>query len=375
MFTLYILYMEFSYKFYTTTSSAWEGMKEAIVSAQKSIYWEIFTFIDDLAGQPFVDLLCVKAQAGLDVKIIADAFGSFALSKESIFRLKASGVTFLLFNNFAPEFSIRHWMRRIWHRTHRKVLIVDREIVFIGGVNVAQFSASWHDLHVRITGRIVLPILAGFARAYIRAGGAKKDVGDMLRPQVLPPLHLVREKIQFILHSPIQYTLKSPFKTFYKQALNNAKEKFNLLTPYYVPDKNFLHLVAKAKNRGVNINIIMPWRTDEKIMRYFASMFYGISAKAGAVFYFLKKMNHGKAVSVDNTLGMIGSANLTPRSFYINHEAGIVFSEEQMVDDLNAILDEWKSEAVPLSELGLYNKKSWSKKFKDWWMNKFKDYV
>jgi cardiolipin synthase len=367
--------MDFSYKFYNTTRSAWDGMSQAIFSAQKSIYWEIFTFIDDLAGKPFVDLLCAKAQAGLDVKIIADAFGSFSLSKESIFRLKASGVTFLIFNNFAPEFSLRHWMRRVWHRTHRKVLIIDREVVFIGGVNVAQFSANWHDLHMRLTGRIVVPILAGFARAYIRAGGDKKDVHDLLRPKVLPQFNVFKEKINFILHSPLHATIKSPFKDFYKQALNNAKDRFNLLTPYYVPDRNFLQLIAKAKKRGVNIHIIMPWRTDEKIMRYLASMFYGISAKAGAVFYFLKKMNHGKAVSVDNTLGMVGSANLTPRSFYINHEAGVVFSDQQMVDDLNQILETWKSEAVSLADLGLHNKIGWSKKFKDWWMNKIRNYV
>lgn len=367
--------MEFSYKFYNTTRAAWDGMSEAMLLAQKSIYWEIFTLVDDLVGKPFIDILCAKAQAGLDVKIIADAFGSFSLSKESIFRLKASGVKFLIFNNFRPEFSLQNWWRRAWHRTHRKVLIIDREMVFIGGVNVAQFSANWQDLHLKLTGKIVTPILFGFARSYIRAGGDKKDVQDLLRPKVLPHFDQFKEKINFILHSPLQHTIRSPFKDFYKQALGNAKQKFNLLTPYYVPDKNFLQLVSKAKSRGVDISIIMPWRADERIMRYLASMFYGVSAKAGAVFYFLKKMNHGKAVSVDDKLGMVGSANLTPRSFYINHEAGVTFSDKMMVDELNSILDSWKSEAVPLSDLGLSNKIGWTRKFKDWWMNKIRDYV
>ncbi|OGH91377.1 MAG: hypothetical protein A2534_03825 [Candidatus Magasanikbacteria bacterium RIFOXYD2_FULL_39_9] len=367
--------MEFSHKFYNTTTLAWEGMRQAILEAKTSVYWEIFTLVDDLAGKPFIDLLCAKAKEGLDVKLITDAFGSFSLSNDAVARLKNSGVKFLVFNNFRPEFSLQNWWRKAWHRTHRKVLIIDREVVFIGGVNVAQFATHWQDLHLRLTGKIVLPIMFSFAKSYVRAGGDKKEVEDLLRPKLFPNLEEIREKINFIFHSPFRSTIKSPFKNFYKTALGTAKEKFNLLTPYYVPDKHFLELVSRAKKRGVNVNIIIPWRSDERIMRYLASMLYGVSAKAGAVFYFLKKMNHGKAVSVDNKLGMVGSANLTPRSFYINQEAGVTFSDQHMVEELNNILDDWKSEAIPLADLGLNNKVGWTRKFKDWWMNKLRDYV
>ncbi|HSR88853.1 MAG TPA: phosphatidylserine/phosphatidylglycerophosphate/cardiolipin synthase family protein [Candidatus Udaeobacter sp.] len=367
--------MEFSYKFYNTTALAWEGMRQAISVAKESIYWEIFTLADDISGKPFIDLLCAKARGGLDVKLIVDAFGSFYLSKEATSRLKNSGVKFLVFHNFRPEIALQNWWRRVWHRTHRKVMIIDKEIIFIGGVNVSDHSASWQDLHLRLTGKIALPILFNFARSYIMAGGDKKDVQNLLRPNFLPSFSDVREKISLIINSPLRTTNRSPFKNFYKTALSTAKEKFNLLTPYYVPDKHFLDLVSRAKNRGVNINIIMPWRSDERIMRYFASMLYGVSAKAGAVFYFLKKMNHGKAVSVDNKLGMVGSANLTPRSFYINHEAGVTFAQERMVEDLNNILDEWKKETVPLADFGFGNRTGWYRRFKDWWMNKLRDYV
>jgi cardiolipin synthase len=367
--------MEFTYKFYNTTLLAWAGMRQAILEAKSSIYWEIYMLVDDESGMPFIDLLCTKAQAGLDVKLIVDAFGSFSLSKEAIARLKNSGVKFLTFNNLRPELVLHNWWRRVWHRTHRKVLIIDRELVFIGGVNVAAEAVTWQDLHVKLSGKIVMPILFSFARSYIRAGGNRNEVADLLRPKLLPNFNTFKEKVNLIIHSPLHTTRKSPFKDFYKQALGNAKEKFNLLSPYYVPDRNFIRLVSNAKNRGVKINIILPWRTDERIMRYLASLFYGVSAKAGAVFYFLKKMNHGKAVSVDNTLGMVGSANLTPRSFYINQEAGITFSQKEMIDDLNQILDDWKQEAVPLSDLGLENSLGWHRRFKDWWVNKIRNYV
>lgn len=362
--------MDFTYKFYNTTFSAWEGMRQAISDAKNSIYWEIFTLTDDLAGKPFLDLLCEKAKAGLDVKLITDAIGSFYLSKEAIAHLKNSGVKFLNFNHLRPDFAVQNWLRRVWHRTHRKVLVVDQELAFIGGVNISEESRDWNDLHLKLTGKIVGPILSGFARSYIRAGGEEKEVEHLLSG-----MGDFQEKIKFIVNSPTRFIKKSPFKIFYKQALGAAKENFNLLTPYYVPDRQFLDLVTRAKERGVKVNIILPWKTDMRIMQRMAEIFYGVSAKAGAAFYFLKKMNHGKAVSVDNVMGMVGSANLTPRSFYINSEAGVTFTHQQMVEDLNGILEEWKNESVPLTDFGFGNKRGWYGRFKDWWLHKLRDYV
>ncbi len=367
--------MNFSYKFYNTTALAWEGMRQAVFDAKKSIYWEIYTLVDDEAGKPFVDILCEKAKASLDVKLIIDAIGSYYLSKEAIRRLKSSGVKFLIFHHLKPDFNIQNWWRRVWYRTHRKVLIVDEETVFIGGVNVFKNASDWYDLHLKLSGKIVFPILAGFAQTYIRAGGDRKEVEHLLSPKMPSITENLQEKIKFIFHAPLQRATKSPFKTFYKQALGTAKEKFNLLTPYYVPGREFLGQVSRAKDRGVKVSIIIPWKTDIRLMQYMAQMFCGISAKAGAAFYFLKKMNHGKAVSVDNTLGMVGSANLTPRSFYINQEAGVVFAQEQMVEELDHILEDWKNEAIPLADLGLGSQVGWYRKFKDWWLHKLRDYV
>lgn len=366
---------EFSYKFYNTTVLAWEGMLQALLDAKKSIYWEIYTLNDDLAGRPFIDILCAKAKAGLDVKLITDAIGSFYLSKETIGRIKKAGIKFLTFNHLRPDFMVQNWWRRVWHRTHRKVLILDEELVFIGGVNISDASRDWYDLHLKLSGNIVHPILFGFAKSYVRAGGNKKEVEHLLHPKLLTGLDDLREKVSFIFNAPLHTTNRSPFKKIYKQALDTAKASFNLLTPYYVPDRQFLSLVSHAKRRGVKINIILPWKTDIRLMQYMASMFYGISAKAGAAFYFLKKMNHGKALSRDNNLGMVGSANLTPRSFYVNQEAGVTFTHEHMVEELNHILDDWKNEAVPLTDFGLSSKRGWYGKFKDWWLNKLHDYV
>jgi len=349
-------------------------MYQSILGAYKSIYWEVYALIDDQTGKRFIDALCEKAKQGVDIKIIVDAVGSFGLSSAALSSLKFAGVKILLFNRLYPDLKVRNWLRRIWHRTHCKILIVDEQEAFIGGVNIDHLSREWDDLHLKLSGRITRPLLRHFAKTYILAGGDKKEVHYLLHPKLIKGLEQFRQNIKFILHSPLKIPIQSPFRKFYTQAIGMAKESVNLLTPYYVPDFKLLEMISKAKRKGVKVNIIIPFRPDIKLMEYMAKAFYGISTRAGAAFYFLRRMNHGKAVSVDNSIGMIGSANLTPRSFFLNQEANVVFSDENMVSDLNSILNDWKDQADPLFEVG-FKRQGWFKRFRGWWLTKLKDYV
>ena len=254
------------------------------------------------------------------------------------------------------------------------MLLIDEGIAFIGGVNVQSTMENWDDLHLKISGRVIRPLLRNFGKKYVAAGGKKKRVKHLFHPKLTYGVEDFRNKINFVLHSPKYRYRRSPFKRIYRDALRIAKESFTLLTPYYSPDPKFLELIYKASKRGVKINIVMPFQNDHKFMHYMARAFYGISKKAGASFYFLKGMNHGKAMTVDSALGMVGSANLTPRSFYLNHEAGAVFTDEGMVDKLNSILDNWKEQADPMFELD-FKRQGWFRRFKSWWASRIKNYV
>jgi len=365
---------QFSYQFYSSTNRAWEAMYQEVLGAIKTIYWEVYTFVDDETGNQFVDLLCEKAKQGVDVKIIIDALGSYSFSQLAINRLKANGAEVLLFNSLRLDFSLRKWWSRIWLRNHCKILLIDEEMAFIGGVNIQHHMEEWDDIHLKIKGKVVRQLLRYFARKYIRSGGQKKKVRHLLHPKLTKEIGQWRDKIKFILHSPHYRYKRSPFSKFYRRAIGMAKESFTLLTPYYSPDPRFLELIYRASRRGVKVNILLPYKSDLALMHYLARAFYSISKKAGATFYLLKRMNHGKAVTSDNKLGMIGSANLTPRSFYLNHEANIAFTDEQMVTDLNDILNNWKDNADPLLEMD-FNKQAWPKKFKSWLALKLKDLV
>lgn len=341
-------------------------MYQALSAAEKSIYWEIFIFVDDGVGTRFVDLLCAKAAAGVTVKIIIDAYGSFSFSWKAERQLQEAGVEVLRFNRLYPELHLTRWFARLWFRNHRKVLIIDERVVFLGGVNIRAAFKRWDDMYLKLVGPIARPLLRGFAKSYISAGGDERTVRQLFKRKLSEDWKEWKEKFQFIVYSP-QYRRASKGRRLFLHALAIAKENVNFLTPYFVPDKQFLQAVAIARKRGVKVNIFMPLRSDSKLMELLAITYYGLTLKAGANIYFLPNMNHGKAVSVDNTFGHIGSINITPRSFYFNAESGVSFHDEEMVNELNRLFSEWKKEARPFNQEH-WRKRGWWMKMKEWWV-------
>ena len=152
------------YRFYTTSKKAWDGMFKAISEATESIYLEMYIFLDDTKiTHDFLGMLKSKALSGVEVVIIADAYGSRELKSTAIAELKASGIEFIFFS---------HWLRH----THRKFLIIDHKIAFLGGVNIEEKIRNWRDLQIRLKGKIVKPILKSFAYAYKMSGGKKISI-------------------------------------------------------------------------------------------------------------------------------------------------------------------------------------------------------
>lgn len=363
----------FFYQFYTTTQSAWDSMYESIKAAEKSIFWEVFILKDDAVGNKFIDLLVEKAKAGLDVKLILDAMGSFELSSLAEARLKGAGVDLIWFNKLRPTANLKDWFRRVWKRDHRKVLIIDEKIVFVGGVNVHIESSEWDDLLIQLQGRVVRSFLYGFVKTYVKSGGSKNKVKQFLHPKLMlaeSPL----EPVEYFSHSPGNDYNRSGLRKLYGEALAAAKDTFTLVTPYYVPDAKFLKMIAQAHRRGVKVNIILPARTDHKFMNSLARAFFDITTRAGAHLHLLDKMNHSKAFLVDGKMGMIGSSNLNQRSWYIDEEAGVKFNNVQMAEELEKIFNNWIGASCPVD---LKNKPDgWLDKIESWWAKKiFKNYV
>jgi cardiolipin synthase len=365
--------LNFSYKFYRTTVDALRGMQEAILGARKSVYWEIYSLIDDQTGKPFVDVLCEKAKAGLEIKIIIDAVGSFEMSQPGLNRLRAAGVDVIFYNSLSPRRSFRSWVKSVWQRNHRKVLVIDKEIIFLGGVNIAASSCNWDDLHVRITGMEVSPLLRGFARSYIRGGGEKNKVRHLLNLRFRNKFIEIKDRFKYVLQSPLGNGISRSKKVFY-YSLSKAKANFNLLTPYFVPDKKFFYLVLLAKKRGVKIDLFLPLRPDHIFLDWVAGFYSKMAHTHGINVYFSPKMNHGKAMTCDGEVGFVGSTNFTQRSFFNNEESGIVFRDAGMVKELDDMFADLRASALVMNGHN-YLHVGIAGKIKDWFGKKFGDWI
>ncbi|MBI5135302.1 hypothetical protein HZA86_03675 [Candidatus Uhrbacteria bacterium] len=330
------------YRFYTKTRAAWDAMYREIASAQKSIYWECYILMDDTRRHDFYQLLQRKARSGVAVKVVVDSIGMFwgwqnRHLKES---LERSGVEVLYFNRLVPWWNpVR--MRNWWFtRNHRKVLVVDERVGFLGGVNVGHAYARWFDLHVRLEGAIVQHLLRSFARSYEICGGTEPAVLT-LRHKRMRGGWLHRAKSYYLAHVPGAGS--SHLQRLYQRSFDRAKDSITIVTPYFIPHGWFLEGLARARARGVRVRVLLPKDPREKFFSLINRLSACQAQRRGIDVRFSKSssMNHSKAMLIDESEAMIGSTNIDANSIDNNFEANIVFRRRDMVRELSRIIRQW----------------------------------
>lgn len=328
------------YKFFSNSEKTWQAMFEAIESANNSIYLEMYILENDIPRFSFLTLLAEKAKRGLRVRIILDAFGSVNLRKESIQKLKESGVELLFSSHFL-------------HHIHRKILVIDENLAFIGGVNIHKVAKNWNDLSVRVRGKMVLSIIRSFAKVYADCGG--KD------PLILAQnKKIILDKMStwLVEHFPLKNKLG--FKKIYKEHFKKAEKSIFLITPYFAPRRWFILLLDQARLRGVKVEILLPKNTDLFLVDRVNYFYMKKLSSLGIRIYITSKMNHAKVMIIDKKEGLVGSQNLDILSFDFNSEIGIFFKEPNEVEKICKIAEEWKKDAT------LFNHNTYKPKWFDY---------
>jgi cardiolipin synthase A/B len=314
------------YRLYKTSWKAWDAMILAIDQAKSSIYIEMYIFLDDTSeSHDFVGKLRKKAQDGVQVIIVADAFGSSELKKESIEALRKAGVEFLFFS---------HWLRHI----HRKILIIDERIAFLGGVNIGKKFSQWKDLQLRLHGRVVKRILKSFAYTYAMAGGKDKKI-----LKYREKLFSTKFRFWLVEYSPFRniHSLKDQ----YRQKIYQAEKSICIATPYFAPPRWLIALLDNAVKKNIKVEIIIPKKTDLPFIDRINHRYMYNLSKTGINFFLTPVMNHAKIMLIDEEIGLVGSQNIDYLSFNLNAEAGIFFEEKDLITELRQTIDEWKNEA------------------------------
>lgn len=318
-------------------------MYESIQVAQKSIYLETYIFRNDVPGFDFLEALVKKAREGVRVVMLVDGIGSVFFSLGNQQKLERAGGE--------VEFSFN-----ILHRIHRKILIIDEQIAFVGGVNFGKRFVGWSDLHVKVAGGVVRSALRSFAYSYKLAGG--KDP-YLIALALQTGLQKTRSKFREVKHAFIEhwpFRGKGVLKMEYLRRIRGAKESITIVSPYFVPHRWLTRAIIQAVRRGVTVKVITSRRSDVLVAKI-ANLAYATElTKFGIKFFFTDYMLHAKVLFVDGREGLVGSHNVDAMSFDFNLEASLHFARKDMAGDIRKILAGWQEDATPFEEILLERK-------------------
>lgn len=320
-----------SIEIFTDGASKFKRLKEDLKKANKSILLQYYIFLDDNIGKEIADILIEKAKKGLEVKVIYDHVGSFSASNSFFRNMEQAGVEIHPFFrvNF-PQFA-----NRINWRNHRKIVVIDGEIGYIGGMNIAdryivgekKGNSVWRDTHFRVTGDIIESLTYSFAidwnfkkdDTYIPAQ-ITKEGENLLTEEAGKPLR----------KSGIQLTTGGPVSTWnnlslmFLQAISLAKRLIWIQTPYFLPTDALFNALQAAALADVDVRIMMPAKTDSTLLYYASFSYITQCLDAGIkVYLYQPGMMHAKTMIVDDTIVTSGSTNFDFRSFENNFECNL----------------------------------------------------
>ena len=309
------------------------AMLEAIGSAEHTIAFETFVYWSGEVGEQFTQALCERARAGVAVHVTIDAVGSSKIDGDYLDKMEEAGIQVVMYHRLKWT----HFLNitdtpSLNFRTHRKLLVVDGKVGFIGGVGIAdvwsgnaQDEEHWRDNHYRVEGPAVSQIQAAFTDNWIDTTGLV-----FTGPEYLPenePAGMV--DAQVFMSSPESGGSRN-MQLMYLLFIAGARESLWFTTPYFVLDGQSRQALIEAKQRGVDVKIIVPRKIDQPMVRHASRAFWGPLLEAGVELYeYQPTMIHTKLMIVDGLWVSIGSANLDNRSFKLNDEANLNVRDEE----------------------------------------------
>ena len=295
------------------------AMLAAISAAQRSICCETYILASDRTGDRFKSALVERARAGVTVRLMYDAVGSFGLSDSWLADLRDAGAQIVVFNPIAP------WRARwgLSHRDHRKTMVVDDEVAFTGGLNIANDYASvedggvgWHDQHCRVRGPIVLDLARLFRRTWLRAGG------DLYPAPQSPNQANGVGGTSFVRMIENSTRRKKPaIRRAYLHVIKAARKTVWIENAYFVPDRGLRRALIRAVRRGVDVRVIVPGHSDVRLIEWASLYVMRRLARRGVkMLRWRGVMLHAKTAVVDGTWSTIGSYNFDAQSRFNNLE-------------------------------------------------------
>lgn len=321
--------------------AAYPRMLEAIAGAQTSIALTSYIFRDDMIGRAFIDALATAARRGVQVRVLIDAVGGGYPFTRAWRQLRARDVPAARFLH-----SILPWRTPILNlRSHRKLLVVDGAVAFTGGLNIGAENlpsitparrvrrAAMRDTHFRIAGPVVAQAVAVFAEDW------RFTTGETLAgPAWFPPLASDGPSFARVVTSGPDHEIER-IKAVLLTAIGAARSRIRVMTPYFLPDQPLALALELAALRGVDVGVVVPSRSDNRLVDWSThDGLVGMIAAGCQVWHCAPPFDHSKLMVVDGTWCMIGSANWDSRSLRLNFELNVEVSDPALAAQLEALM-------------------------------------
>ncbi|MEM7167173.1 MAG: phospholipase D-like domain-containing protein [Planctomycetota bacterium] len=312
------------------------SMLDAIRNAERRVYMEMYTFLADRTGWRFAYALAERAQAGVEVRIVYDAVGSFGLSASLLRLLHEAGVQTVVYHPVAP------WRRHftLFRRNHRKVLTVDGTIGYVGGVNIGdpwmgrrRGGGNWRDTHLRVDGPAAGDLEMLFVDTWYRETGEELSRSPLPRePQGDKAADARQVYIVGGLGGPGRR-----IRRLYLIALGQARRRVVIANSYFVPDRKFRKALTHARRRGLRVQLLLPLRSDVRVAQLASQSFFSRLLRDGIEIYLWRPtVLHAKFAVIDDDWWTVGSSNLDHWSFQRNLEANAVVLDQESGRALSA---------------------------------------
>ena len=366
----------------TNGQQKFNDLFKAIDQAKSSIHLEYFNFRNDSIASLLFQHLESKAKEGVEVRALFDAFGNSSnsrpLKRHHLDSIRAKGIEIYKFDPITFP-----WINHVFTRDHRKIVVIDGRIAYIGGMNVADYYikgtpqvGSWHDMHCRIDGGAVNELQAIFLRIWNKVSGQNiqgakyyrsiYDNGDYSQGLKADTTRTKGRKMVGIINREPR-TSSEIIRTFYISAINAAQDSIKLINPYLTLNHSIRKALRKAVSRGVKVEILISTRSDIPLTPDCG--FYNahqLMKQGCKVWMYTPGFHHTKIILVDGKCCTVGSANLNARSLSWDMEANAVIMDSCTTKELDDLFEQNKKDSFLLTEGAWDEWRTPWQKFRGW---------
>lgn len=317
-----------------------KALFDDIENAKSYVNVQYFIIKKDIVGDAFLKLLIRKAMEGVEVRLLVDALGSRGINKELVRELKESGGQYAEF--FPSKFKL--FNTKLNYRNHRKIVIIDNEIGYVGGFNIAREYVGlkrkfgyWRDTHLKIRGGSVLDLNARFLLDWRSATREKFNMEEVFMEEQEGSGNI---GVQIVSSGPDN--TREEIKHGFFKMITSAKKSIYIQTPYFVPDAPILEGLKMAAQSGVEVNVMIPCMPDHMFV-YWATYSYvaELMEEGVNVYIYDNGFLHAKVLAVDDEICTVGSTNFDRRSFKLNFEANAFIYDAEFT---SKIVDSFKED-------------------------------